>query len=305
MRRAVVVVAGAVALALLPPWRVDAQDAVDVSVTEVGWWSSQPTAVAQPEGGFQIAAGATGEAQSVAALRLSMPAAKVDSLQVRLVESSSLGTELGVLQLCRTSDPWTAANPGAFDDAPEPDCTVSAGLTRTTDGVWLGDAAALAPEGGDVSVMIVPKYQPPAPIGPGMIVTISGGEFTGLGSPLAPTDTTSTFDPGTSPSFSGGESDPFGPVGAGSFGVPAFGGSADFGDVPIEVANPAPTGAATGGSDAAAHGADELALTPIDQESGPPPPWIRLVVLVPLSAAVGAGSVRARRLLALRAIPVG
>lgn len=305
MRRAVILATGVVALALLSPWRVDAQDAVDVSVTEVGWWSSQPTAVAQPEGGFQVAAGPSGEAQSVAALRLSMPPARVDSLQVQLVESSSLGAELGVLQLCTTAEPWSAANPGAFDDAPQPDCTVSAGLTRTTDGIWLGDAAALAPDGGDVSVMVVPKYQPPVPIGPGMIVTISGGEFTGLGAPSDTTDTTSTVDPGISPTFTGGESDLFGPVGSGSFGVPTFGGSADFGEVPVEVASPETAGGPSAGSGGAVDQADEFALTPIDQESGPPPPWIRLVVLVPLSAAIGVGSVRARRVLALRAIPVG
>lgn len=293
MRRlaaAAVAVAAVALLGLLMPWDAGAQQAVDVAVTEVGWWSSNPVAVAQPAGGFQITAGPDGAAQSVAALRLSIAATKVDSLQVRLVESSAVGAEFGILRLCTTADPWVAANPGSLDSAPKPDCTVAAGLTRTTDGVWLGDATALAPNGGQVSLMVVPVYQPPTPVGPGMIVTISGGEFSATGAnATTTTESGGGSSSGTSSTFDGGATDYFGPSVGGSFGIPDYGITADFGSVP-----PSPEQTATGDTTAPK---DDFALRPVKSAGDPPPPWIRLLIIVPLCVGVGVGSVWARRAL--------
>lgn len=282
-------------LGLTVPWRAGAQT-VEVGVTEVGWWSSNPIAIPQPEGGFQVSAGPDGSAQSLAAIRVSIAASSVDSLPVHLVEASSVGTELGILRLCTTNDPWTSANPGTIDAAPKPDCTVSAGLTRTVDGSWLGDAAALAPRGGQVSLMVVPVYQPPLPVGPGMIVTISGGQFTATGSNVTST-TDSTVDSPDGDSGSDGSSiDYFGPTGGGSFGIPDSTITPSFGSVappPEQVAVPSRTTT------------EGFALTPVKSDGGPPPPWIRLIVLIPLSAGVGLGAARLRRASAAGLLPFG
>lgn len=286
-------------LGLVVPWRAGAQ-AVEVGVTAVGWWSSNPVAVAQPQGGFQVAAGPDGSTQSLAAVRLSIAATKVDSLPVHLVESSSVGTDFGILRLCTTKDPWTAANPGTMDTAPKPDCTVVANLTRTTDGSWLGDAAALAPNGGEVSLMVVPVYQPPspAPVGPGMIVTISGGQFTATGSNVTST-TASTVDSSSVYSGSGSDGstvDYFGPSGGGSFGIPDATITPSFGSAappPEQVA--APSRSTTSG----------FALTPVKSDGGPPAPWVRLIILLPLSAGFGVGAARLRRAIAEGLLPFG
>lgn len=300
MRRLVLGGAALVAvsvLGLVVPWRAGAQ-AVEVGVTAVGWWSSNPVAVAQPEGGFQVAAGPDGSTQSLAAVRLSIAATHVDSLPVHLVESSSVGTDFGILRMCTTKDAWTAANPGTMDSAPKPDCSVSASLTRTVDGSWLGDAAALAPDGGDVSLMVVPVFQPPspAPIGPGLIVTISGGQFTATGSNVTST-TASTVDSSSVGSGSDGSTiDYFGTSGGGSFGIPDSTITPSFGSVappPEQVA--APSRSTTNG----------FALTPVKSDGGPATPWIRLIILLPLSAGVGVGAARLRRAIAEGLLPFG
>lgn len=296
MRRVAAAGAAMVLLVLVVPWHAAAQQPLEVAVTEVGWWSSSPLALPQPEGGFQVSAAPDGTDQAVAALRLSIPATQVDSLPVHLVEANSVGTDFGILRLCVTTTAWTAANPGTMDAAPTPDCTVAAGLTRTTDGSWLGDAAALAPNGGQVSLMVVPVYQQPspAPVGPGMVVTISGGEFTATGSQGTSTTTSDVSDSGST--FGGGSVDYFGPSGGGSFGIPDVSITPSFGSAPPpaeEVAAPTPSTT------------DGFALTPVKTEGGPPPPWIRLIVLIPLSAGVGVGAARLRRAIAEGLLPLG
>ncbi len=284
-----VVLSAMALLGLIVPWSASAET-IDVGVTEVGWWSSNPIAIPQPEGGFQVVAGPDGSTQSLAAIRLSIAAVSIDSLPVHLVESSSVGADFGMLRLCSTKDAWTAANPGTLESAPTPDCTISAGLTRTTDGSWLGDAAALAPHGGEVSLMVLPFYQQPspAPIGPGMVVTISGGQLTATGSNLTST-TDSTVDSSQVDSGSGADGstiDNFGPPYGGSFGIPGAPIDPSFGSVappPERVA--IPSHSTTNG----------FALTPVKSDGGPPAPWIRLIILIPLSAGFGLGAARLRR----------
>lgn len=288
-------VAGLIVVLMTAPAPLRAQEATGVTVEEVGWWSSQPTAVAQPEGGFQVAAGPQGDPQSVAAIRISIAATAIDELRVHLVEASggTIGAELGTLRVCTTTAPWTAANPGKLADAPVADCTSSATLTRTTDGSWLGDLTNLAPEGGTVSLVIQPVYQPPVPVGPGMIVTIAAGEFeaTGSSSPST-TDTTVVAD-------GGGGGDPSPTDLYGSFGGGDFTG--DFGPGSFEVAPPAvgdespPT---TAPPAPASEGGDDFALEPVASGGGDGKPWGRMLVLVPLCAAFGAASVQVRRRLA-------
>ena len=281
------------ALVLVSPVVASAAEEVDVTVAEVGWWSSSPAALPQPEGGFQVAATPTGESQAVAALRLLIAGSAISSLEVQFDESSSVGTEFGALKLCVTEDPWVAANPGGADEAPNPDCSVSAVLTRTLDGVWLGDIADLAPDGGEVSIMVVPHYEPPAAVGPPMSVAISGGAFTAtsLGAPTTTVGGTGT--PDGSPA-DGDSADFFGSIPEGGFGIGGFGTDPpDFGFVTPE---PPPShSGAIAPSDPVDDDDDAFALPPV--ERGPGAPWIRLVVLVPLSAALGFGAGRLRRAL--------
>lgn len=281
-------------LVVVGPSPVRAQDAAGVTVDEVGWWSSQPTALAQPDKGFQVAAGPQGDAQSVAAIRITIAASHVDDLQVRLVEASggAVGTEFGALRVCTTTAPWSAANPGPLADAPPADCTVNATLTRTTDGSWLGDLTALVPNGGTVSLVIAPTYQPPTPIGPGMIVTIGGGEFTASGSSV-PSTTDTTTDPGGGAAGVDGAGDPYGSVDGGDY-------TGGFGVGSFEVAPPmsSPAGPTTTVAPATTPtdpGEDDFALAPIAGVGGGSRPWARLVILVPLCAGLGVGSVRVRR----------
>lgn len=280
--------------ALVAPWGVGAQEGVDVSVMEVGWWSSRLTAVAQPEQGFEVAAGAQGDAQSIAAIRLSVEATQVDSLQVHLTEASggSIGSEFGTIRVCTTTDSWSAANPGAFDEAPAPDCATTATLTRTLEGAWLGDITALVPNGGEVSLMLVPLYQPPAPVGPGMIVPIGSGDFTATGTSTAPTTGSTETTTSTAPDGFGSIDVGFGGSFGGSFGVPEISGDTDFGTTTTL----APTTSAT------TVPGDDFALDPITSEGEDSAPWIRLVLLVPMCAGFGLGMVRARRLLVDRGL---
>lgn len=282
----------AFAVALLSPSVATAAEPVDVTVTEVGWWSTNPAALPQPDGGFQVAATPTGESEAVAALRLVIAGSAITSLEVQFDEASSVGTEFGALKLCPTTDQWAGANPGAAADAPNPDCSTSVVLTRTLDGVWLGDLADLAPDGGEVSLMVVPHYEPPAAVGPPMSVAISGGAFTAtsLGAPT--TTIGGTGSPGGSPD-GGDPADFFGSISGGGFGVGGFATEPpDFGVVTPEPP-PSSTGVVAPSSPA---DDDAFALPPI--ERGPGAPWIRLRVLVPLSVALGFGAARLRRALA-------
>ncbi len=285
----------------LPRATAVAQEAAPVEVQAVGWWSSRPTAVAQPEQGFEVAAGPQGDPQSVAAIRLSVAAAQVDTLEVQLLESAggSIGTEFGTIQVCTTADAWSPANPGAMADAPTADCSSSALLTRTTEGTWLGDLARLVPDGGQVSLMLLPKYQPPVPVGPGMVVTIASGSFSATGSSTTTTGVVTGTDDGSGSvggSFDTGGS--FGDVGydPGSFGdgsfvvppAPPLDDGATTTSVPVDRGTDEPS--------------DDFALPPVSSPGDGGPPWVRLLVLVPLCVGFGLGSVRVRRLLAARGV---
>ncbi|MEX2293637.1 MAG: hypothetical protein WD691_07585 [Acidimicrobiales bacterium] len=274
-------------LMFLSPSVARASEEVDVTVAEVGWWSTNPAALPQADGGFQVGATPTGETQDVAALRLVIAGSSISSLQVQFDEASSIGTQFGALKLCRTNDPWVAANPGAATEAPNPDCSAAAVLTRTLDGVWLGDAAELVPEGGEVSLMVLPTYSPPAAVGPPMSVAISGGAFTAtsLGAP-----TTTVGGTGT-PSGEADPTDLFGPSAGGSFGIGGFDAEPpDFG-----IVTPEPPPATTGVVAPSDNGDDEAFALPPLEDDGPGAPWIRLVALVPLSAGLGVGAARLRR----------
>ena len=103
-------------------------------------------------------ADAPDEPVSVAALRIPVDG-PVLLARLTLKETASRSPEVAGLNACLTADPWKAAAPGAYGDAPKPDCSSKVALTRDADAKqWTGDVAPLlAGRQGDVSVMIVPN----------------------------------------------------------------------------------------------------------------------------------------------------
>ena len=59
---------------------------VSGAVDAVGWWSNRSTAMAQPGGGFEVAAGPDGAPQSVSALQIPVDIATIQTLQLTLTE---------------------------------------------------------------------------------------------------------------------------------------------------------------------------------------------------------------------------
>jgi hypothetical protein len=258
----------------------------------VGWWSQDPSASAAPDGGFQVA-GVVSQPVSVAAVRFSTPSG-VTSATLSLQEADGgFVTPASALQVCRTTDPWEPANPGAYADAPAPDCTAPAPLARDADAlVWTADVGSLLPSlGGDVSLMILPASSGGggSPIDPGVRVTFSAAALSVVAAPgtTVPTATTQY----TAPAASGG--------GGGSFSTP--------GPIAPQAPPAAPTTPDTAPGDADQQSGD--AFQPPSLAGGATPggggadqPWERLLILVPLSAAAGVGTIYGRKLLERRGV---
>ena len=298
--RPVRVVAGALAAAgvLLGLGAVAFAEPVPAELREVGWWTDRPGAAAAAEGGFEVGAGIDGAEQSVAALRLHFDAGSVTAFEVILTEVTSFGTQFGGLKVCTTGPFWQGANPGTLDQAPEPDCSAEVQLTRSNSGAWLGSLASLVRPGGEVSLMILPVYAPPVPVGPGMVVQIGAVEITTAeGTPTTTTTTTTTTTV------------PVGAVGDGTDGGALAGGDPpqNFFEVP---GAPADAGGEPAGGDPGVAPVDEgtteddefFTLGPLEDAEGDNRPWARLLLLVPLSAGAGAGVVYLRRYMNERGI---
>lgn len=287
----VVTTVASLAALLLIGASAGAQEAgpVGVTVDQVGWWTARPAATATEDGGFEVATNGAGEAQSVAAAQLTIAADAVDSFSITLTESSAFA-EFGSIAVCRTVGLWIAENPGTLEDAPEADCSTRVNLTRTTDdGTWLGDITPLVRDGGMVSLAFVPEYRPPTPLGPGMVVRIAeiGTEATGTAAtPDTTAPTTTSQAPATTVAPAGPSSGTQAPPTPPPTAAPAAPTGAE--------ALPSPT---TTVYDTQPIAEDEefFTLGPVEQGASESKPWFRLLLLVPLSAALGAGAVRIRR----------
>lgn len=290
----------AAACALVAAWAIvgtsdAAAEPAQVTVSRVGWWSDRIGATAAGDGAFEVAVGPTGDLQSIAAFELEIDVPAVGVASIELAESAALA-EFGSLALCPTADEWEPADPGPLDEAPKPACADSIHLTRTIDTrVWIGDITPLVSDGGTVSLVVVPEFAPPTPISAGMLVRVEeiGVRAEAAAEPVAPT-TSTTLDFST-------------PGGANTFEAsPDSGLSIDFGPPPSGTVDlgqvstpPIDDLGAAGGDPAADDAADAddafFTLGPIEDETGPPRPWIRLALIVPLSAAIGVGVAFARR----------
>lgn len=296
---AAVVLAGV----LVPGVVASAQQAsgpVEVSVSQVGWWTSRPGATSTEDAGFEVATDGAGEPQSVAAVQTIIDAATVDSFAISLSESSALA-EFSSIAVCRIEVGWVAENPGSLEDAPPPECSTKVHLTRSADAMtWLGDLTPLVRDGGTVSLAFLPEYRPPTTLGTGMVVRIAEIVVEATGTADAPAGATSpttqaapappaTEAPAASPTTVASSPPPG--TSSGPFDVPP----------PSSVTTTSSTIAVTDVDPTAgeADGAEEeefFTLGPVQHQTAESKPWARLVLLVPLSALVGAGAVRVRRL---------
>lgn len=262
-----------------------------------GWWSRDPTAAEQPAGGFQISSVA-GEPVSVAALRFQVSSG-VTTANLSLQESGGFVTPAAGLQVCKTTEPWEPANPGAYDDAPTPDCASPVDLERDAEArIWSAPVSSLVPTvGGEVSLMILPSESAGggAPLDPGFQVTFSGSALEVVSAPGTTSGPPTTFSSPSSPSFGGGDG-----------GGGGFGGTPSF--TPPGSATAATTIAPTTPDTVPDSAAGGEAFMPPELAGGATPgggtdqPWERLLILVPVSAAVGVGMVFGRRLLERRGV---
>jgi hypothetical protein len=267
--------------------------------SNVGWWSQDPSASAQPDGGFQVS-GVAANPVSVAAVRFSTPSG-VTSASLTLQESGGFVTPATGLQVCKTTAPWEPANPGAYADAPAPDCNGAVALERDADSkVWSASVGTLLPSiGGDASLMIVPAETAGggSPVDPGFQVTFSGAALAVVSAPGTTTGPSTTFS-----------SDSFGGSGGGSGGG-GFGSSTFSAPGPVSPTSTlAPTTPDTAPGDAAPASGD--AFKPPSLAAGATPgsgggadqPWARLLFIVPLSALIGVAVVYAKRILLQRGV---
>src|SRR4051812_22721748 len=144
-RAPITVLAMTLAVAATWLWPAASQgDPLTASVVRVGWWSQQPGAQAQGDGGFQVAEAAQ-QKQSVAAVEVSVgDAESVTTATLKLTEGQSVNPDNAGLDACTTSGGWKDANPGAWGDAPPADCSSAVHLQRDAASTsWSGDISKL------------------------------------------------------------------------------------------------------------------------------------------------------------------
>ena len=310
MRRLRLLVALVLVALLLAAPGAAGQSGDTAVITEVGWWSQRPGAAPAPEGGFEVATGVGGD-QSVAALAVTT-AGSLQSATLVLDEVGGRAQDSAALQVCPVTRDWVAANPGPFAEAPTFDCDAgSATLGRDAAAArWRGDVTSLLAAGA-TGLMVVPAGAAgPLPVTIGFEVRFAGARLEveaaaevdeatppPSGTPTGDTSSTDGGSPASSPPV--GQAD-----GSGSFNEasPSAGPPAALAATPdphpsdpvpaTEAAAPAVTESLAGGI-----GASPGALLPADLSAASHggAPWARLFALVPLCAAVGAGSAYGRR----------
>ncbi len=250
--------------------------AAGAAVTAIGWWSQRPGAAELPEGGFELSLSPAGPL-SQAALRIKVDSVQLTSALLELTESSAAGAEVAAVVACTTTDAWTPANPGAWQDAPAPNCARNAPLSRNFSGEWSGDIESLLTV-GTASIVLVPMSHADtqgAPI-PYQLVFSEARLIATAPEPPAPTAPPSDQagaepTPDAQPPAVVGPTDPR-PDGAGS--------------------SPPPVAVQTVAPDT-----ENLPTVAGDEDDGDATkrPWWRVAILVPLAGMCGAGAVFARR----------
>lgn len=248
------------------------------SIAATGWWTQRPGASDLPAGGFEVALYPQGPV-SVAAVRVQGSA---PSALLVLTEGEQVLGETARLQACPSRDPWTPANPGAWDDAPAADCEASSvPFGRGADGSWSADVAAMVAAGVPTIVIAPVAEFSDAEQSFTFQITFTGARLVAPGAEQSsappPDDSPGAQDPAPDPSFA-----PAYPAPAAPF-VPA-------------PAVPAPAAAAQPAQGPAPEAAPDAALAVSAQDGNTADrPWWRLLLGVPISLAVGAGAVLLRQ----------
>lgn len=137
------------------------------SISDVGWWTSNPAASA-PEGGLAVSAGPSGTI-SVGAVRVLLLVDRIDTARLSLAEEGGLQAGGAQLQVCATPNAWSAGPKQPMAAAPKAECEGgTAELKRSAEGVWSADVSSLlTPDGDDreVSLMVVPAGSGSVPVG--------------------------------------------------------------------------------------------------------------------------------------------
>ena len=270
-------------------------------IVETGWWSRDVLAQPVADGGFAIGWSLETE-QSAAAVRIDLSADLTGTVYLELHEAGGAGADLGEAQVCVTEDTWEAANPGPYDELPEAACAGGETADLGRDAValtWLGDITTLVAgaNGDTLSLVVRPVGKPLAadlPTTAPFQVQFDGASLlvdSGAGEPIPPGDGSGL--PPTDPGFD---------VGGGPFVDPG-GSASDFVSPPLPAA-PAPALEASPPTESPTP--DELvALGPVDVTPSEGRPWVRVVLLAPVSAGIGFAMAAARRWKQDRAIALG
>lgn len=335
MRRSRVraVVAGFTALAATSFFWVAAApsqgDTLSATISKVGWWSQDPTAQKQPDGGFQVTLTAAGP-QSVAAVEITLGEAQsVTSATLTLTETNNVAGPNGpALQACvASSSTWKADNPGQWSDQPPNDCSRSVALQRDATAspvVYKGNISSLVNAGGPSDIMILPVAAPVAGLAdPGFQVTVSKAEVAAEGTTSAgsTTDNSSSFSfdssgssgssSGSSATSSSGSSGSSGsgfssPSGSSSFAFPSSPQSATA--APVTPAAPAVAPPSAPSTPAPASPPPPLSGAATSAAAGRGPhhtrPWGRMIVFLPLAILVGLGAAVVKRSENLSDVPL-
>jgi hypothetical protein len=308
--------------------------AAGATITETSWWSRSPGA-ATPEGGFEVAKSLEGDL-SVAAVRFQVEGTVSSALLVLVEASGGVRPESGVIEACPTSATWTKASPGPLESAPAAECDRGKVVLQRDGGAgtWTGDVAPLLSGGGSVGIVLrpgvstaivaptppttpagpiptpVPAPTVPTPVDPGFTIELSRADVIASGTDdgsagvgPVPTPSSSSGTGGIASGGGGGGpvSDPFGGAGfAPTFSAVdtyAASGTPTVTPTPDVLPAATPEVAAGGAGGAGTAARVENGLQPVASHRGDPPPWGRLLLLLPLSAAIGAaGSTLRRRL---------
>ena len=268
-------------------------------IIETGWWSRDLLAQPVEDGGFAIGWAVEAE-QSAAAVRIDLSGDLTGTVYLELHEIGGAGSDLGQAQVCVTEDTWEAANPGPYDELPEAACAAGETADLGRDAValsWLGDITALvaAAEGDELSLVVRPvgkRLTEDLPATAPFQVQFDRAALlvdSGTGEPVPPGD--GTEPPPVDPGFDGG----------GGFVDPAPG--SDFVSPPLPT-SPAPALEVSPTTEGPTPD-DLVALGPVDVTPSEGKPWVRLLLLVPLSAGIGFAMAAARRWKEERAIELG
>ena len=325
MRRGRVATGAFVVAAVTSFWWVAAAPSqgstLSASITKTGWWSQQPGAQAQPDGGFQVAQAATGP-QSVAGLEVTVDQADGITATLSLTQSQSVaGASAPTIQACSiVSSAWKADNPGAWGDQPPSDCGRKVDLQLdAASSTWKGDVSSLITPGGTSGIMIVPVANPVGGlVDPGFQLTFSGAKIEATGTTAADSTPAAGFDSSSSSTGSSSSSSSSSSgSGFSSTGTPSGSGfSSTAAPSSPSIAFPSSPAAATAAPPAAAAPSVATPAAPSAPAAAPPPPistglsntagvsggggqhdrpWGRLMLFVPLAVVVGLVAMAVRR----------